>query len=194
MWPLLLSEARPTLPTTQKPAFSWDLQASPSVHSLPLITSLRELSWGAGGDLHCSTLAGCELLTPGAFLSHQDEIHRVQQLNSSTNTECIPGAGGRERTAGRLGYTHDQVPDDFQVLRVQLSRDMLDRKPKITPDRIKSMQSQCKLLKGSRGENNSFHDGEGRKRKENFHSSKWEGALLAERTAVKWSLCLQTTF
>ena len=23
-----------------------------------------------GGDLHCSTLAGCELLTQGAFLSH----------------------------------------------------------------------------------------------------------------------------
>ena len=42
------------------------------------------------------------------------------------------------------------------------------RKPKITPDRIKSMQSQCKLLKGSRGENNSFHDGEWRKRKEEF--------------------------
>ena len=57
---------------------------------------------------------------------------------------------------------------------------MLDRKPKITPDGIKSMQSQCKLLKGSRGENNSFHDGEWRKRKENFHSSEWEGALLAE--------------
>lgn len=137
-----------------------------------------------GGDLHCSTLAGCELLTQGAFLSHQDEIHRVQQLNSSMNTECIPGARGRERTVGRLGYTRDQVPDDFQVLRVQLSKDMLDRKPKITPDRIKSMRSQCKQLKGSRGENNSFHDGEGRKRKENFHSSKWEGALLAERTAL----------
>jgi len=45
---------------------------------------------------------------------------------------------------------------------------MLDRKPKITPDRIKSMQSQCKLLKGSRGENIHFMMGSGGKGKRIF--------------------------
>ena len=74
----------------------------------PLSPILSGLLWGMG--ICTAQPRWLELLTQGAFVSHYDDVHRVQHFNSSTNTECIPGAGEGGRRARRLGCTHGQCP------------------------------------------------------------------------------------